>query len=326
MPGSDGEPTSPARTIRRADRRRGAGWAILAAVEVLLAGAVVILDVFIPTLLVLAMAAVSLAVRRQPHSALGFRRSTQPGRMIAAVFGLTVAWDLLQLSLTKPILNRLTGERQDLSQFAGLQGNLDSLLVLLALSWTLAAIGEEIVYRGYVPRRASDVVGENTAGLLIGVGLSSVLFWHGTHRAGPHRGDSHFPRCAVLQFSEMAIPKPMGRCPRPWLQQHDRPDYLLLRRPNLRVVVVTPVDREGLISTSRHPRTKSGERPSSTRSRYWRDGAAAHFRAPLDLWWGPMPTSCAQVFHSRCWDSVSREALGERAVLARLWSSPVVVA
>ena len=72
---------------------------------------------------------------------------TRPGRMIAAVFGLTVAWDLFQIGLTKPILNRLTGERQDLSQFAGRQGNLSALLVLLALSWTLAAIGEEILCR-----------------------------------------------------------------------------------------------------------------------------------------------------------------------------------
>jgi membrane protease YdiL (CAAX protease family) len=48
--------------------------------------------------------------------------------------------------------------------------------VLLALSWTVAAVGEEIVYRGYIPRRVSDVFGENTTGLLIGIGLSSVLF------------------------------------------------------------------------------------------------------------------------------------------------------
>ena len=27
---------------------------------------------------------------------------------------------------------------------------------------------------------------------------------------------------------------------------------------------------------------------------------------------GATPTSCAQAFHSRCWDSVSREALGRR--------------
>ena len=168
--------TAPALTPRSTDRLRGRGWAILAAVEILLAGAAVILDVFIPTLVVLALATVSLVVRRQRPSALGFRRSTRPGPMIAAVFGLTVAWDLFQIGLTKPILNRLTGERQDLSQFAGLQGNLSSLLVLLALSWTLAAVGEEIVYRGYLPRRVSDVFGESTAGLWMGVVLSSLLF------------------------------------------------------------------------------------------------------------------------------------------------------
>lgn len=176
MPRRDSELPAPAVTPRNTDRLIGMGWAILAAVEILLAGAVVIFDVFIPTLVVLAMAAVSLAVRRQSPSALGFRRSTRPGGMIAAVFGLTVAWDLFQIGLTKPILNRLTGERQDLSQFAGLQGNLSSLLVLLALSWTLAAVGEEIVYRGYLPRRVSDIFGENTAGPWIGVALSSLLF------------------------------------------------------------------------------------------------------------------------------------------------------
>ena len=46
----------------------------------------------------------------------------------------------------------------------------------MALSWTLAAIGEETVYRGYIPRRVSHVFGENITGSLIGVGLSSPLF------------------------------------------------------------------------------------------------------------------------------------------------------
>ena len=75
-----------------------------------------------------------------------------------------------------PILNRITGERQDLSQFAGLQGNLGSLLIFLAVSWTLAAVGEEIVYRGYLPLRITDVFGANTVGILAAVVLSSVLF------------------------------------------------------------------------------------------------------------------------------------------------------
>ena len=106
----------------------------------------------------------------------GVSPHSPPGRNDRGGFGLTVVWDLFQIGLTKPILNRLTGERQDLSQFAGLQGNLGTLLVLLALSWTLAAVGEETVYRGYIPRRVSDVFGENITGSFIGVALSSLLF------------------------------------------------------------------------------------------------------------------------------------------------------
>ena len=75
-----------------------------------------------------------------------------------------------------PILNRINGEYQDLSQFAGLQGNLGALLIFLAVSWTLAAVGEEIVYRGYLPLRITAVFGANTVGILAAVVLSSVLF------------------------------------------------------------------------------------------------------------------------------------------------------
>jgi hypothetical protein len=56
------------------------------------------------------------------------------------------------------------------------------------------------------------------------------------------------------------------------------------------------------------------------------DRLPAHFRARTGYGLGATPTSRAQTFHSRCWDSVSREALGGRAGLARLWNSPVVVA
>ena len=44
--------------------------------------------------------------------------------MIITVFMLAIAWTVIQFSLTLPILNHLTGQRQNLNQFAGLQGNL----------------------------------------------------------------------------------------------------------------------------------------------------------------------------------------------------------
>jgi membrane protease YdiL (CAAX protease family) len=136
----------------------------------------VALDLFLPTIVILLLASISLAIRRTGPSSLGFRRVQQPGRMVAAVFVLTVGWSLVQLGLTMPILNHLTGQRQNLSQFEGLQGNLTMLLILLGLSWTLAALGEETAYRGYLPTRISEVFGESRAGSVTAVGISSALF------------------------------------------------------------------------------------------------------------------------------------------------------
>lgn len=54
--------------------------------------------------------------------------------------------------------------------------NLGSLLFFLLMTWTLAAFGEEIAYRGYIPRRIQDLAGENRAGAIVAIGLSSLLF------------------------------------------------------------------------------------------------------------------------------------------------------
>jgi membrane protease YdiL (CAAX protease family) len=168
---------SPARrTGSVRSRRRGAAWTIAAAVEVVLAIVAVATDRVVPTLVLLVLAAVSLAARREGPWTLGFRRLANPGRVAAEILGLTVAWSLVQLAVIMPVLNHLTGDRQDLSQFDGLQGDLAMLLGLLALSWTLAAVGEELVYRGYVPTRVRDVVGPGRAGIVAAVLVSSMLF------------------------------------------------------------------------------------------------------------------------------------------------------
>jgi uncharacterized protein len=162
--------------LTRQPRRAQGTWRVFALVEVLLAAAAVAFDLFLPTIVILLLASISLAIRRTGPSSLSFRRVRRPARMALAVFVLTVGWSLVQLGLTMPILNRLTGQRQNLSQFEGLQGNMTMLLILLGLSWTLAALGEETAYRGYLPTRISEVFGQSRAASLLAVGISSVLF------------------------------------------------------------------------------------------------------------------------------------------------------
>lgn len=70
-------------------RRSGLRWTVLAALEIVVVTVLVILDYFIPTLIILPLVATSLAVRRQRPSTLGFRRSPRAVQMSATVLGLT---------------------------------------------------------------------------------------------------------------------------------------------------------------------------------------------------------------------------------------------
>jgi membrane protease YdiL (CAAX protease family) len=159
--------------------------------------------------------------------------------MIAIVFGLTLAWDLFQFGLTMPILNRITGERQDLSQFAGLQGNLGALLISLAVSWTLAAVGEEIVSRGHLPLRITDMFGASTVGILAAaVVLSSVLSGSPTLSKARSGSSSRFSMRCSSAFCDGAS----RICGRPSLATDSttqRPGQLLSRWPDLRTVITS---------------------------------------------------------------------------------------
>ncbi len=157
-------------------RRTGVVWSTLALVEVGLCTLVVIRDILVPTLVILPLVALSLAARRESWTTLGFRRTPHPWGLAARVLGLTVGWTLVQLAVFIPALNHATGDRQDLSDFSRLQGDVGQLLFLLLLSWTLAAFGEETVYRGFLPTRITDVFGTGVWGATLAIGLSSALF------------------------------------------------------------------------------------------------------------------------------------------------------
>lgn len=160
----------------RARRVSTATWRVVAAVEVALAVGVVAKDLLLPTLLLLALAAASLAGRRQGVASLGLGPLRPSMHLVGGILGLVLAWTLVQLALVLPALEHLSGERQDLSGFEDLRGNLGLLVVLLVASWLLAALGEETAYRGYVLTRLREVCGGGRVGIVVAVLGSSALF------------------------------------------------------------------------------------------------------------------------------------------------------
>lgn len=118
----------------------------------------------------------SLWFRNSGWKALGMQRPTSWLRTSAIAIAIGVAYQFVSMWIVVPVLNQITNEPLDLSQFDSLRGNVVVLFVLLAVSWTLAAFGEEMVYRGYALNRTSDMFQNSRAGLVIGAVVSSALF------------------------------------------------------------------------------------------------------------------------------------------------------
>ena len=170
-----GSPVTSDGAVRAQTTRGKRLWPAAAAVEVLAATAAVVLDLLIPSLVLLAMAAASLGVRRQGPRSLGLLRV--PARpVVLHVLAFTVAWTVIHLAVTMPIANHVSGTHQDLSGFADVEGDLALLALFVVLSWTLAAFVEELAFRGYLLTRMREAFGGGRVATVLGVAASSLLF------------------------------------------------------------------------------------------------------------------------------------------------------
>ena len=109
----------------------------------------------------------SIRVRKLRWRDLGLARY----KNWAATLGLGIAaglsLELFQLFVSQPLLVHLLGKKPDLELFRSVQGNLQHLLIYIALVWPLAAFGEEMVYRGYLMNRIADLFNRTRAAWVI---------------------------------------------------------------------------------------------------------------------------------------------------------------
>src|SRR4051812_21258850 len=97
------EPTNylPDDTVAPRPPRHRRAWRVITAVEVAAASAAIAFDVAIPTLVLLAMAGVSLLIRRAGVGSLGLH-SVAYRSLALRMLAFAAAWSLLQLSVIMP--------------------------------------------------------------------------------------------------------------------------------------------------------------------------------------------------------------------------------
>mgnify|MGYP000868816298 FL=1 len=118
----------------------------------------------------------SLRLRKMNWSHIGFSRPVNWAHTIGISIIAAILFQMLSIGVLVPLIQKITNEPLDLSQFEQLRSNWSLFIVALIASWTYAAFVEELVYRGYLLNRFKDFFGNTNIGWLFGVIASSILF------------------------------------------------------------------------------------------------------------------------------------------------------
>src|SRR5262249_42299776 len=163
---------------------------LMAVIELALAAAFIVLTKLhqLPrpdTLWLLALGWISLAVRKRGWRSVGLRRPASWRKVFLAALVAAIALQAVSLWITVPLATRITGQPPDLSEFRELIGNWKLALLGLAVTWTLAAFGEELANRGYLMNRVADLGADSAAAWAVSFVVVSVAFGLGHLYQGP---------------------------------------------------------------------------------------------------------------------------------------------
>jgi membrane protease YdiL (CAAX protease family) len=148
---------------------------LLGAAAILAVGSVGILPLSATPFLVV-FGVLSLRLRGEGARAVGLALRSDWGRTLLFGIAAGIGYQGFSLYVAEPAIARLTGKLPDVSLFAPLAGNVHFLIISLAVAWTLAAFGEEFVYRGYLLTRIARVLGDTPRAWVGALIVTSVLF------------------------------------------------------------------------------------------------------------------------------------------------------
>ena len=128
---------------------------------------------------------IALKIQKEKFKDIGLQVGNTPlwkSILIGIVLG--VSFELFAAYFTTPIISDIFGAEPDMSELQGVKGNLTLLILFISLSWTLAAFGEEICFRGFLMNRFAKLFGETKSAWIISLVLSSILFGYGHTEQG----------------------------------------------------------------------------------------------------------------------------------------------
>ena len=125
----------------------------------------------------LAAAIILLWWRGPTWKEVGLRKPTSIASTVFIGVLAGVGYQFLGIYVLEPLIARATsGQIPDVSLFRPLIGDTKQLLFWLAMTWTLAAFMEEMVYRGWILTRIAELGKFSSASWFVAALISSALF------------------------------------------------------------------------------------------------------------------------------------------------------
>ena len=118
----------------------------------------------------------SLRLRGLRWKDVGFARPRSWANALVIGVAAGLAIEAFELFVSQPLLVRWIGKMPDLSDFSGLVGNWKQTLFFIVLLWVLAALGEEIVYRGYLMNRVAGLFRDSRMAWIVSLIVISIVF------------------------------------------------------------------------------------------------------------------------------------------------------
>ena len=139
------------------------------------------LGIIIPILIVIVIG--SLKTRKLKYRDIGFIKTDFNLKNI--LLGIGVAFFYFGLFyFIDPFLSKFTSG--NLPEVFDIKEDIPKLIIGLIVAWTIAAFGEEILFRGYLINRLIDLIGESLPAkilivILVGAAFGFVHYYQGTH-------------------------------------------------------------------------------------------------------------------------------------------------
>lgn len=127
-----------------------------------------------PFLFLIAWASLRIRALTWKDAGLYWARKPWITLLIGVVAGL-IFWTF-EYFIENPVMHGITGHYADLTLFRDVVGNIKLLAIILILNLVLAAIGEELVWRGYALPRVATLFGNSTSSWLIAILAVNTVF------------------------------------------------------------------------------------------------------------------------------------------------------